>query len=115
MCNSYFGEETGYRYSTPGQSWRSASGPWLAKAIMTYVFGIKPSLEGLKIDPCLPAGWESCSVEKKFRGAKYNISYINKGVNVNRIVVNGTEIHDTLLPYCDGEEYDVVVYTKSDI
>ncbi|MBQ7900635.1 MAG: hypothetical protein IJ365_01550 [Clostridia bacterium] len=112
LCNSYFGEETGYRYSTPGQSWRSASGPWLAKALLIYVFGIKPSMEGLKIDPCLPPSWSSCSVEKKFRKANYNISYINNGVSVEKITVNGEEIQGSLLPYVDGVEYDVVVYTS---
>ena len=28
ISNSYMGEETGYRYGTPGQSWRTASGQW---------------------------------------------------------------------------------------
>lgn len=109
MCNSYFGKETGYRYGTPGQSWRTAAGQWFAKALINYVFGLMPEMEGLKIDPCLPLSWTECSIAKHFRGAEYEIVYDNHGTKVKSIIVNGEEIIGNILPCEEGRKYNVRV------
>lgn len=111
LCNSYFGEQTGYRYGTPGQSWRTAAGPWLEKALINYVFGLVPEMEGLRIDPCLPGSWKVCSVKKVFRGACYHIRYENEGPDVAEIVVDGQAVRGNVLPYEAGKEYQVCVRT----
>ena len=103
LCNSYFGEQTGYRYGTPGQSWRTASGQWFEKALVNYVFGLIPEMEGLKISPCLPPSWKECGITKKFRGATYNIKYVNNGTSVKEITVNGKKIEGDILPLVDAE------------
>ena len=33
LCNCYMGKETGYRYGTPGQSWRTATGQWFLNEV----------------------------------------------------------------------------------
>lgn len=71
LFNSYFGDQTGYRYATPGQSWRTASTQWFVKAMTLYVFGLQPDIDGLHIHPCLPASWNACAATKKLRGAEY--------------------------------------------
>ncbi len=111
MCNSYFGKQTGYRYGTPGQSWRTAAGQWFAKAMINYVFGLMPEMEGLKVDPCLPLSWKKASIDKKFRGTSYHISYENKGVNVKEIYVDGVKIEGNILPLT-GKDTDVRVVTE---
>ena len=110
MCNSYFGKQTGYRYGTPGQSWRTAAGQWFQKALVNYVFGLLPEMEGLKIDPCLPTSWKTASIDKLFRGCNYHISYVNGGTRVKSITVNGKEIEGNILPLIEGD-VDVVVVT----
>lgn len=111
MCNCYFGEQTGYRYGTPGQSWRTASGQWFQKAIVNYVFGLKPEMEGLRIDPCLPPSWKSCSIKKEFRGCTYHIKYENSGTSVQEIYVNGELLQGDVLPVLVGEvDVNVVMY-----
>lgn len=109
MCNSYFGEQTGYRYGTPGQSWRTAAGQWFQKAIVNYVFGLQPEMEGLRIDPCLPPSWKTCSITKEFRGCTYHIEYENKGTDVGEIWVNGKTIKGNILPLVDGENHVKVI------
>nr|WP_300830184.1 hypothetical protein [uncultured Acetatifactor sp.] len=111
LCNSYFGEQTGYRYGTPGQSWRTAAGPWLEKALLGYVFGLMPQMEGLKIDPCLPKSWKNCSVKKRFRGATYQIHYENGGPDVIEIMVDGKAVPGNVLPWEEGKTYQVYVTT----
>ncbi len=109
LCNSYFGEQTGYRYGTPGQSWRTASGQWFQKAMVNYVFGLMPEIEGLSVRPCLPPSWKECSVKKTFRGYTYDIKYINGGTKVKEITVNGKKIEGNILPL---ENATVVVITE---
>lgn len=113
MCNSYFTETTGYRYGTPGQSWRTATGAWLTKALVNYVFGIQPEMEGLSLNPCLPVDWRECSIQKTFRTAVYNICYkqIDEGVcnHLVEIEVNGHKQDSHVLPYEKGAYYHVNV------
>lgn len=109
MCNSYFGEQTGYRYGTPGQSWRTAAGQWLEKALIQYVFGLMPEMEGLRLAPCLPPSWKTAAITKSFRKATYHIRYENHGVNVKSILVNGSGLNGDMLPYEEGKRYEVVV------
>ena len=109
LCNSYFGEQTGYRYGTPGQSWRTASGQWFQKALVNYVFGLIPEMEGLKVSPCLPPSWKECGITKKFRGFTYNIKYVNGGTRIKEITVNGERIEGNILPLVNA---DVLVVTE---
>ena len=111
MCNSYFGKQTGYRYGTPGQSWRTASGQWFQKALVNYVFGLMPEMEGLSIKPCLPPSWKTAKIDKKFRNTTYHITYQNNGTKIKSITVNGTPINGNILPLCGGEA-EVLVITE---
>lgn len=110
MCNSYFGVQTGYRYGTPGQSWRTAAGQWFQKALVNYVYGLKPEIEGLRLEPCLPLSWKNASITKDFRGTIYDIYYINGGTKIKKILVDGKEITGTILPL-GADHYSVTVET----
>lgn len=113
MCNSYFTEETGYRYATPGQSWRTAAGAWLAKSLIQYIFGLQPEMEGLRLNPCLPPDWRTCSINKRFRQAEYRISYEQQHGNgctsILGITVNGKPHASPLLPYEPNALFEVKV------
>ncbi|MBQ7161683.1 MAG: hypothetical protein IJR90_08245 [Clostridia bacterium] len=101
MSNSYMEKETGYRYGTPGQSWRTASGQRFMKSMTNFVFGIKPTQEGLRIEPCLPTSWSRAEVTKIFRGAVYHIKYLRTGRS--RVTFNGKPARKGLVPALDGE------------
>lgn len=114
LYNFYHGEKTGYRYGTPGQSWRTASTQWVTKSIINFIFGLKPTLKGLAVDPCLPPDWKDCSITKKFRGCIYDIHYHNAGscFEVDRIIVDGKELFEEVLPSAEKRAYKVEVYLK---
>ncbi len=113
LCNSYYPKDASYRYATPGQSWRTGSGAWFLKDIAFYVFGLQPEMEGLRLNPCLPPDWKTCSVTKKFRGAEYKISYEQTksgGCNNTReCTVNGQLHQGYILPWRENGSFTVRV------
>lgn len=110
LYNFYHGPETEYRYGVPGQSWRTATTQWVTKALINFVFGLKPTLNGMVIDPCLPPEWENCSITKKFRGGTYKIKYHAQS-SEKCICVNGVAIEGNLIqPPKTGEVLDIDVY-----
>lgn len=108
LFNSYFGDQTGYRYATPGQSWRTASTQWFVKAMTLYVFGLQPDIDGLHIHPCLPASWNACAATKKLRGCEYRVTYTRTGVF--SVTADGERIPDGgALPLKPGRVVNVEV------
>ncbi len=107
MFNCYFEKETGHRYGTPGQSWRTASGQWMLKATIHYLFGLKGCMEGLEISPCLPASWKTCRLKKMFRGALVDITYVT--AEEASITVNGKKINGNIVPIESGKTYNITV------
>src|SRR4030095_2286705 len=82
----------------PGEaknSWLTGSASWSNVAVTQYILGIRPGLDGLMVDPCIPANWPSFSVRRRFRGATYDLERANpQGVcrGVNRMVVDGERV-----------------------
>lgn len=111
LFNSYEAPEAGYRHGTAGQSWRTASGQWFVKALINYVYGLKPHMEGLEVSPCLPLSWKECAIVKQFRGTTYRIGY-ETGAARDEILVDGKPIEGRILPMAPGKTLDVVVKIK---
>ena len=82
----------------PGEaknSWLTGTAAWNWYAITQFILGIKPSYEGLIIDPCIPKEWDGYKVSRIFRGATYNITvknpnHVNKGIE--SITVDGQRL-----------------------
>lgn len=66
--------------------WLSGTVAWTYYTMTQYILGIRPEVEGLRIDPCIPSGWESFTAKRIFRGKKLEISvknpeFKNRGVS----------------------------------
>jgi cellobiose phosphorylase len=86
-----------YRPGEAKNSWLTGTAAWNFYTISQYILGIQPAYDGLVIDPCIPRGWKSFEITRKFRGATYEISVKNpKGVNkgVSAILVDGRPLED---------------------
>ncbi|HCW55116.1 MAG TPA: glycosyl transferase, partial [Erysipelotrichaceae bacterium] len=82
-------------------SWLTGTAAWTFTALSQYILGIQPTLDGLKIDPCIPAETDSYTVDRLFRGVMYHITvknpkHVQKGVA--KLSVNGTPISGNVIP-----------------
>ncbi len=60
-----------------GWTWYTGSAAWLYKVGLEWILGIRASVEGLIIDPCIPSTWSGFRVRRTFRGAIYEIEVRN--------------------------------------
>ncbi len=51
-----------------GWTWYTGSASWLHRVVAEWVLGVRPTWDGLLIDPCLPAHWKSARVMRPWRG-----------------------------------------------
>jgi len=100
----------------PGEaknSWLSGTASWNFYAITQYILGVKPTYDGLLINPCIPKKWDGFKMKRKFRGATYliqvkNPDHISKGIK--QVIVNGDIIINNIIPILDpGKEHAVEV------
>ena len=82
-------------------SWLTGTAAWNFVAITQWILGIRPELDGLRVDPALPAAWPGFTATRRFRGATYEITVRNpkhlRG-RAARVLVDGRQIQGTLVP-----------------
>ena len=98
----------------PGEgknSWLTGTASWMWYTISEYILGIKPSYDGLLIDPCLPSKAKTYEVNRKFRGGEFHITVNNPEGNqkgVKSITVDGNTINGNIIPAELGK-HEVIV------
>jgi len=92
--------------------WLTGTASWFYTAATKYILGIQPAYDGLLINPCIPADWDTFEVTRKWRGAVYNIKVINPvGVEkgVKSIQLNGRSVSNPIPIQESGSINAVVV------
>jgi cellobiose phosphorylase len=56
-----------------GWTWYTGSASWLQRVVSEWVLGVRPTWDGLLIDPCLPPHWKRARVVRPWRGQVYEI------------------------------------------
>ena len=100
-------------------SWLSGTAAWNYVAATQWLVGIRPELDGLRIDPRLPVGSGDIRVTRRFRGATYRI-VVRAGANgddgrVTRLVVDGRSIDGNLAPLPDRPDAIVEIEATRDV
>jgi N,N'-diacetylchitobiose phosphorylase len=88
------------RHGTGGLPWLTGTVSWSYYTATQYILGVRPEIEGLRIDPCIPADWRGFSVRRFFRGKVLDIQVDNTaGVQkgVSHIILNGERIDGNLI------------------
>ena len=98
----------------PGEgknSWLTGTAAWMWYTVSQFLLGIKPTYDGIEIDPCLPSDMKEYSIKRILRGAEFDIVVKNprgseKGVK--QITVDGQPIEGNVIP-CTSGKHAVVV------
>ena len=82
-------------------SWLTGTAAWTFVSISQAILGVQPTLDGLAVAPCIPAGWAGYTIKRRYRGAVYRITvenphHVEKGIA--SITVDGTSITGNVLP-----------------
>lgn len=88
----------------------TGSAGWAYYAATRYLLGVRPQMEELVVDPCIPAEWDGFSLSRVWRGATYHITvqnpaHVEKGVA--SLTVDGEPAQR--IPRFEGGEHTVVV------
>ncbi len=94
-------------------SWLSGTASWCYQAATKYILGVRPTFDGLLLDPCIPAEWDGFTVTRRFRGSTYRIEVQNPDHvcrGIRSITLDGSPIEGQVLPVLnDGQTHHVVV------
>jgi cellobiose phosphorylase len=94
-------------------SWLSGTASWSYQAGVQWILGVRAEYGGLRIDPCIPSGWDGFRMVRDFRRGEYEIqvhndNHVSKGVA--KMTVNGKEIPGNLIPVGNRGKYKVEVW-----
>ena len=69
--------KTARRFGEAKNSWLTGTAAWNFMALSQYICGIKPSYDGLLIEPRLPSSVKEAEITRKFRGTTFHIKVEN--------------------------------------
>ena len=95
FVSSILGPARGSDFGRAGISWLTGTASWMYVAVTQHILGIQPTLEGLRVRPCLPASLPLVRVVRRFRGRTFEIEIDNaqREVKVNGSLLRGDLIH----------------------
>jgi cellobiose phosphorylase len=96
-------------YGRGGWTWYTGSAAWLFRVATEWLLGVRPTYDGLLVDPCLPPGWKGFTMRRRFRGADYRIE-VAAGRGPRVVLLDGRRLESSLIPALgDGREHAVRV------
>ena len=99
----------------PGEgknSWLTGTAAWNWLTITQYILGIRPTYDGLEIDPCIPATLKEYTVHRELRDASFDITVKNPNGHqsgVSRLVLDGTPVEGNIVKATPGHHVVEVV------
>ena len=82
-------------------SWLTGTAAWTFTCMSQDILGIKPTLDGLKVDPCIPDSMKGFHCTRKYRGSTYHIHVDNSaGVQkgIAAMTVDGQPVEGNVIP-----------------
>jgi len=84
-------------------SWLTGTAAWNMVAISQWILGIRPELDGLRVEPMIPGPWPAFRATRRFRGTIYDIHVVRRpgGRAAVEVSVDGRPIDGTRIPLPD--------------
>jgi cellobiose phosphorylase len=99
----------------PGEgknSWLTGTAAWNWYTITQFILGIKPTFDGLEIDPCIPETLKEYKVRRVLRDASFDITIKNpegKQSGASSITLDGETIENTSIKATPGHHVVEVI------
>ncbi|HYE81506.1 MAG TPA: glycosyl transferase [Clostridia bacterium] len=94
-------------------SWLSGASSWVYQAAVKYILGIRPTYEGLMVDPCIPSDWKGFKIKKHYRDSVYDIQVRNpEGISkgIKQVMLDGRIFKGDIIPsFGDGKLHSIEV------
>jgi cellobiose phosphorylase len=87
------------RHGEAKNSWLTGTAAWNFVAASQYLLGVRPEWQGLSVKPCIPKSVGDFTIERRCRGATYEIVVKNGGGTQPKLTVDGKAIQGHLVPY----------------
>ena len=99
MYSSHIIAEPDARAGMANLSWLTGAVNWMYIVATQFILGVRPTLDGLSVQPCLPSCWPKVHVTRRYRGATYEIDMVNTGAGrVTETAVDGARVDGPVLP-----------------
>ena len=82
-------------------SWLTGTASWCYQAATQWILGLRPDYAGLRIEPCIPPGWDGFTARRRFRGRSLSVAVHNPqhvAAGVVEVKVDGSRLEGTVVP-----------------
>lgn len=86
------------RFGQARNPWLTGTASWTYVAVTQHLLGVRPEVDGLVVDPCIPTAWDGFEVTRTFRGKRVRVRVQNPH-HVSRGVA-GMEVDGVPVPGC---------------
>jgi cellobiose phosphorylase len=89
------------QYGAARLPWLTGAATWACYSATHYILGLRPEMDGLRIDPCIPRDWPGFTATRLFRGSRIEITVRNpKGISrgVESLTLDGEKMPGNLIP-----------------
>ena len=101
------------RHGEAKNAWLTGTAAWNFVAVANHLLGVRPELDGLCVQPCLPAEIPEFTVTRKCRGATYVIRVKNSGSGgAAKLKVDGKPVEGQLVPWAPA---DTTVHVECEV
>ena len=76
--------------------------------VSQYLLGIRPTINGLAINPCLPKTFNTFELNRTYRGNKYHLCFERS--NDKYMLINGKRYDSNIIPLDLQGDIEVKVY-----
>ncbi len=87
-----------------GWTWYTGSAAWMYQLVTESLLGIRLEVDHLRIEPRIPASWRDLMVHYRHRETVYHMHIANHGGTVSRVVCDGAEQANKLIPLRDDRQ-----------
>ncbi len=94
FCQTIFSDDS-INKGEGANSWLTGTASWMFVAATQHILGIRPTIDGLLVSPCIPKSMPGFTIKRKYRGCTYEISVMRgreKQILVNGKLHNGNVI-----------------------